>query len=113
MDALSVRQGGHRAIPLRHSDVPARGSVNVPADVDPSDVDHGHDDGEDEYEASERHVKAFGSLSWSRALVYLGSLVVLASSMVASLPDYIGAAKLHDVLPHCAPQCVMLILSTR
>ena len=71
------------------------------------------DDGEDEYEALEHHVKAFGSLWWSRVLVYLGSLVVLASSMVASLPDYIGAAKLHDVLPHCAPQCVMLILSTR
>ncbi len=50
-----------------------------------------------------------GSLPWSRAFVYLGSLLILAASMVISLPDYIQAADLFHMLPHCAPRFDLLV----
>jgi hypothetical protein len=63
----------------------------------------------DDYDLSEHNVAAFGSLGWSRTFVYLGSLTVLAATMVESIPDYIGASKLNQVLPNCAPQFNLML----
>ncbi len=54
-------------------------------------------------------VVACGSFPLSRACVYAGSFFILASSMATSLPDYISAADLNSVLPHCAPQFDLML----